>query len=187
MKRLVIAALAVATVCAVAGSALAAGNPGAVIFDNGSKIGPKSNTPSYGPEAYSYAQIGGEATFAGSKRVLNSAVVTLSSWACVDGSWQGNCVTPAGSTYSHPITLNIYDMGGQLLTSKTQTFDVAYRPSANPAKCAVPTKWYSTTEKTCFNGLAQDVTFTFDGSTTLPDTVRYGITYGTTHYGHPDW
>ena len=48
-----------------------------------------------------------------------------------------------------------------------------------------PTKWYSTTEKTCFNGMAQDVTFTFDGTTTLPDTVRYGITYGTSHHGYP--
>jgi hypothetical protein len=27
------------------------------------------------------------------------------------------------------------------------------------------------------------VTFTFDGTTTLPDTVLYGITYGTSHYG----
>ena len=31
--------------------------------------------------------------------------------------------------------------------------------------------------------LAQDVTFTFDGTTTLPATFRYGITYDTSHYG----
>ena len=123
----------------------------------------------------------------GSKRKLTNAVVTLSSWACVDGHGHG-CVTPAGAEYSLPITLNIYDTAtGALLASKTQTFDVSYRPSANPAKCGVgTTTWYSTAEKTCFNGFAQDVTFTFDGTTTLPNTVRYGITYGTSNYGAPD-
>jgi hypothetical protein len=101
----------------------------------------------------------------------------------VDGQWNSGCVTPAGAKYSLPITLNIYD-GGQLLATKTQTFDVSYRPSANAAKCPhAPTKWYSTTEKQCFNGLAQDVTFTFDGTTTLPNTVQYGITYRTSHHG----
>jgi hypothetical protein len=184
-KRLIVAALAATALVVVTGSALAAASQSAVIFDSTANTGPKSNLPSYGPEAYSAAQIGGQATFAGSKRKLSNAVVTLSSWACVDGHWtSGDCVTPPGAKYSLPITLNIYKMDGNLLTTKTQTFDVAYRPSATPAKCATtPTKWYSTTEKTCFNGLAQDVTFTFDGTTTLPDTVRYGITYGTSHYG----
>jgi hypothetical protein len=184
MKRLVIAALVVAAVGVIAGSALAAASQSGVIFDSTANIGPKSNLPSYGPEASSAAQIGGEVTLVGSKRKLNTAVVTLSSWACVDGHWNSGCVTPAGAKYSLPITLNIYRTDGQLLTSKTQMFDVSYRPSANAAKCPdAPTKWYSTTEKLCFNGLAQDVTFTFDGTKTLPNTVRYGITYGTSHHG----
>jgi hypothetical protein len=183
-KRLIVAALAATALVVVAGSALAAAGQSAVIFDSTAKTGPKSNLPSYGAEAYSFAQIGGEVELAGSKRKLTNAVVTLSSWACVEGAWNSGCVTPAGAKYSLPITLNIFD-GDQLLTSKTQTFDVSYRPSANPAKCAAdaPTKWYSTTEKQCFNGLAQNVTFTFDGTTTLPGKVRYGITYGTSHYG----
>jgi hypothetical protein len=156
-----------------------------LIFDSTANTGPKSNLPSYGPEAYSAAQIGGEVTFAGSKRKLSNAVVTLSSWACVDGNWNSGCVTPAGARYSLPITLNVYDANsGARLASKTQTFDVAYRPSANPVKCpTAQNKWYSTTEKLCFNGMAQNVTFTFDGTTTLPNTVRYGITYGTSHHG----
>jgi hypothetical protein len=183
-KRLIVAALAATALVVVAGSALAAASQSAVIFDSTVNTGPKSNLPSYGPEAYSAAQIGGEVTLAGTKRKLSSAVVTLSSWACVQGHWTSGCVTPTGAKYSLPITLNIYDASsGQLLTSKTQTFDVSYRPSANPAKCPVPTKWYSTTEKACFNGLAQNVTFTFDGTTTLPNTVRYGITYRTSHHG----
>ena len=67
--------------------------------------------------------------------------MTLSSWACVEGHWTGTpspCVTPTGAKYSLPITLNIYDgddATNELVASKTQTFDVAYRPSANPTKC----------------------------------------------------
>lgn len=193
-KRFTVVVLAATALLVIAGSALAAASQSAVIFDSITKTGPKANAPSYGPEAYSTTQIGGKATFAGSKRNLTSAIVTLSSWACVSGNWTGvvpgtqtpsPCATPTGAKYSLPITLNIYDgTSGDLVTSKTQTFDVAYRPSANAAKCPeAPTKWYSTTDKKCFNGLAQDVTFTFDGTKTLPATVRYGITYGTSHYG----
>ena len=50
MKRLVIAALAVATVCVVAGSALAAGNKSSVIFDSTNPNGPQTNMVSYGPD-----------------------------------------------------------------------------------------------------------------------------------------
>jgi hypothetical protein len=188
MKRLVIAALALVAVLAVAGSALGASSQSATIYDSTVNVGPKSNLSSDGLEATSAAQIGGNVTLQSSKRNLTSATVTLSSWACVNGHWDGkggSCVTPAGATYSLPITLNIYNDAGVLLTHKTQTFNVSYRPSANSAKCDVPTKWYSTTDKKCFSGLAQDVTFTFDGTTTLPDTFHYGIAYGTSHYGTP--
>ncbi len=117
-KRLIVAALAATALVVMTGSALAAAGQSAVIFDSTAKTGPKSNLPSYGPEAYSFAQIGGEATLAGSKRKLTNAVVTLSSWACVDGKWNSGCVTPAGAKYSLPITLNIYDTAGALLTSQ---------------------------------------------------------------------
>jgi hypothetical protein len=84
-KRLIVAVLAATALVVVTGSALAAASQSAVIFDSTVKTGPKSNVPSYGPEAYSTAQVGGEATLAGSKRKLTSAIVTLSSWACVQG------------------------------------------------------------------------------------------------------
>ena len=165
-----------------------AASQSAAIFDSTANTGPKSNLPSYGPEAYSAAQIGGQVTLPGFQAEAQQRhrhAQQLGMRGQVTGT--RHCVTPAGAKYSLPITLNIYNTtDGTLLTSKTQTFDVSYRPSANPAKCTgAPTKWYSTTEKKCFNGLAQDVTFTFDGTTTLPDTVRYGIAYGTSHYGSP--
>ena len=53
MKRLVIAALAVATVCVVAGSALAAsGIRSTVIFDSTDPNGAPTNQVSLGAEAY---------------------------------------------------------------------------------------------------------------------------------------
>ena len=187
MKRLVIAALALVAVFTVAGSALAASNQSATIYDSTVNVGPKSNLSSDGLEATAAAQIGGNVTLqSSSKRNLTSATVTLSSWACPTGHWDGNggsCITPVGAKYSLPITLNIYNDENEFLAHQTQTFAVSYRPSANPAKCDVPTKWYSTTDKKCFSGLAQDVTFTFDGTTRLPGTFHYGIAYGTSHYG----
>jgi hypothetical protein len=196
MKRLVIAALALVSVFAVAGSALAASSQSATIYDSTVNTGPKSNLPSDGLEANSAAQIGSQVNLQSPKRHLTSATVTLSSWACKSGHWSGHdsagnpapCVTPTGATYSLPIMLNIYNSDGTLLTSKQQAFNVAYRPSANPAKCpSAPTKWWSTTDKQCYNGLAQDVTFTFDGTKSLPDHFSYGIAYGTSHYGSPSY
>jgi hypothetical protein len=192
MKRLFTAALALVAVFVVAGSALAASSQSATIYDSTGNVGPKSNIPSDGLEANSAGQIGSQVNLQGSsKRHLTSATVTLSSWACKSGHWSGNpapCVTPSGATYALPMTLNIYNPDGTLLTSKQQTFNVAYRPSANPAKCpSAPTKWYSTTDKQCYNGLAQDVTFTFDGTKSLPNQFTYGIAYGTSHYGSPSY
>ena len=194
MKRLVIAALALAAVFTVAGSALAASSQSATIFDSTVNVGPKSNLSSDGLEATSAAQIGGEVTLQGSsKRNLTSATVTLSSWACVDGHHGRHrhpCVTPTGATYSLPITLNIYKTTGD--APDVQAADVRRRvpPVRQSHEVRLPswrqpTKWYSTTDKKCFNGLAQDVTFTFDGTKSLPDNFRYGITYGTSHYGSP--
>ena len=63
MKRLVIAALAVATVCVVAGSALAADDKTSVIFDSIDPNGPPTNMASYGPAPYSFESIGDQITF----------------------------------------------------------------------------------------------------------------------------
>ena len=64
MRRLVIAALGVAPVCVVAGSALdASGTRASVIFDSTSPNGPATNQLSYGPQAYSFKTIGDEIGF----------------------------------------------------------------------------------------------------------------------------
>jgi hypothetical protein len=166
------------------GEAAAAGN---VIFDNTAASLP-SNLPSYGPEAYSYTEWGGGATFAGTARKLSTATVTMSSWACQSGSWDAGCVTTPGATYDVPITFSVYAVGtgnvvGTLITSKTQTFAIPYRPSADTTNCsATPTKWFDST--TCFNGKAVNITFTFPAGTTLPGAAIFGVTFSTRDSGY---
>jgi hypothetical protein len=195
MRRLVIAALALLAVCAVAGTALA-GIKSSTIYNSTAPNGGPTNLPSYGPEAYSFKTIGDQINFAGTARTLSSATVTMSSWACQTGSWNSNCITEAGATFSQEITLNIFDAATYTaglstpIATSTKTFEIPYRPSTSP-KCldlvspdgAIrPDGWYSPSSKSCKNGLANDVTFNFS-NVTLPDAVVYEISYDTNNYG----
>jgi hypothetical protein len=184
-KRLMfLAALVAAAITVIAGSAMAGGAPvkASVVYNSTVANGPPANIPSLGAEAYSFSEIGNAVTLAGSARHLTSVTVTMSSWACVSGSWYAHtCSTPTGSTFAQEITLNIYDASGIQIATSTQTFDVSYRPSAS-SKCT-DGRWYSSGTKTCFNGLADDVTFNFSG-VTLPNDIQYGIAYNTSHHGY---
>jgi hypothetical protein len=190
-KRLMfLAALVVAAITVIAGSAMAGGAPvkASVVYNSVIPNGPPANLPSVGAEAYAFDEFGNAITLTGTARHLKSVTVTLSSWACVQGTWiGGDCSTPTGSTFSQPITLNIYNAStdggltpGSLITSSTQTFAVPYRPSASP-NCTAG-RWYSPGTKSCFNGLADNVTFSFSGEI-LPESVVYGIVYNTRDFG----
>lgn len=143
------------------------------------------NVPSLGFEATSTSEFGGQVQFAGTDRYNPTVTVLMSSWACQSGHWtSGDCVTTPGETYSHPITLNIYNVGagnsvGSLIVSKTQTFDLFYRPSSDIANCD-DGKWSDGT--TCYNGYAFPISFNLAG-TVLPDKVIIGVAYNTSHYG----
>jgi hypothetical protein len=193
MRRLAIAVAVVAAVAISAGTALAAGTKTSVIYDSSAKSGPPSNLPSAGPEAYAFWKMFERIDFVAGPRKLSNVTVTLSSWACVSGAWYSDdCSTPAGATFPQAVTLEIYDArawqdtGGNTppIASSTQTFNIPYRPSASP-QCTGGNagKWYSAGTKTCFNGLANDVTFNFGSTITLPNSVVYAISYNTTHYG----
>jgi ABC-type oligopeptide transport system substrate-binding subunit len=69
---------------AMVGTASATTSTPAVVYDSTVSPLPPS-LPSEGPEAYSFAQMGNEVTLAGTNRVLNSATVTLTDWACQYG------------------------------------------------------------------------------------------------------
>jgi hypothetical protein len=157
-----------------------------------SAVNNPGNLPSVGAEAYAFNEFGNQVTLAGTNRHLDSVVVTLSSWGCVSGHWNtGDCATPNNATFATPMTLNIYNapvagssVHGSLIASLTQSYDIPYRPSASK-QCVGGNvgEWYDRDLKTCFNGLATDITFAFN-NTTLPSSVVYGIAYNTTHYGY---
>ena len=169
-------------------SSPAAAKKPAIIYN--SVVTGVGNLPSVGAEAYSFNEFGNAVTFAGKNRRLTHAVVSMSSWGCKTGTWHtDDCVTPAGATFSEPITLNIYGPStdglnpGALITSVTQTFKIPLRPSAS-TKCGTTGEWYDTTHKTCNNGKLVNLTFTIGGK--VPNRAIYGITYNTSHYGyHP--
>lgn len=148
------------------------------------------NLPSVAFAANQAEQFGDRVQFAGTSRTLTTVVQGMSSWGCESGNWNlGDCFTTPGATFSHPITLNIYDVGvdyevGTLIGSVTQTFAIPYRPSADNTNCtgADAGKWYHAASATCFNGLATTITFNLSGLN-VPNEVIYGIEYNTTAYG----
>lgn len=158
---------------------------GEVIYDAISPVLP-SNYASLGYEATSTSALGDKITFAaGTSRNLKQVAVTLSSWACESGDWTTQCVTTPGATFTHPLTFNIYSVAadgtvGTLLGSRTQTFTIPYRPSADPT-CAGGQAWRDT-DGVCWNGYNYVVVFDFTG-VTVPDTIIYSVAYDTQHYG----
>ena len=144
------------------------------------------NLPSEGFESDSVTELGNEIDLASAGQELSSVVVTMSSWAC--GNWAAvgspPCTTTPGSTYPVPITLYIYNVGagntlGSSIADDTQTFNIPFRPSADPSACpSETTAWYDAAAGKCYNGL--DTNITFNGSLfstpniTLPGSIIYG-------------
>jgi hypothetical protein len=177
-------------------------NTDPTIYDSTVEPNP-GNLASESFEATQTSEFGNQITFAGTARVLDNVVVQMSSWGCESGSWSAdNCTTTPGSTFTEPITLNIYNVGagnsvGTLITSDTPTFSIPYRPTADAnyaTDCAataaaedVPVSdfdgtWYDAALNSCFNGYLTNITFNF-GHVVLPSNVIYGIAYNTSDYG----
>jgi len=147
-----------------------------------------SNVPSQAYEATSTSEFGGQIGLAGTNRTNPTVKVLMSSWACQAGTWNNdNCVSASNATFTHPVTLNIYSVGasnsvGSLLASKTQTFTMPYRPSADDTNCtgANAGEWYDGTS--CYNGKAFTISFDFTG-VTLPNDAIVTAAYNTSDYG----
>ena len=129
---------------------------------------------------------------------LTSATVIVDSQACQSGSG-ASCLTTSGATFSVPITFTIYSPGptagsvGGVLASETKSFNVPYRPSADPMECAATTssiftgysndgtQWFDPATGSCYYGLTYAATFTnftfASSSHVLPTTVVYGVSY----------
>lgn len=146
------------------------------------------NVISLGFEATATTEFGDEVGLSGSARGLQSMSVVLSSWGCETGHWGDPpappCVTTPGATFDVPMTFTVYadnaGVPGAVLAQQTQTFAVAYRPSASPL--CTSGKWYNSKDKTCYNGFPQIVQMNFTG-VTLPSQVIWSVSYNTTHYG----
>ena len=145
------------------------------------------NVVSIGYEADSTSEFGDRIQFASGGRKLFTVTQTMSSWGCQAGHWYSNdCVSLPGSTFTHPLTLNIYNVGagnsvGTLIGSVTQTFAIPYRPSAS-AGCS-DGRWFNPADSTCYNGYATNVTFNL-GGLVVPNQVIYSIAYNTSHSGY---
>lgn len=114
---------------------------------------------------------------------LYSIAVAMSSWACETGSSgaENNCASTANSAFDHPITINIYNDSGALLATRTQTFAIPYRPSADPA---CPEGRWKASDGGCHNALAFMISFDLHAlKVTLPDTFVYEVVYNTSTHG----
>ncbi|HWD52343.1 MAG TPA: hypothetical protein VG412_08080 [Acidimicrobiales bacterium] len=170
-------------------SAGAAGSP--VLYN--SIVSPlPGNVVSQSFEATETSEFGNAINIGPSSGPLSNVVVTMSSWGCQTGHWTNDtCATAPGSTFSTPITLNLYSLGangavGSLIGTDTQTFAIPYRPSADNVHCtgAQSGEWYDAAEAACHNGLAVNITFDFSGQhLALPSSLIYGIQYNTSDYG----
>lgn len=176
---------------AVADSSNNDGQNGGVIYN--SVLTPlPGNLPSQPFEAQQVSEFGNAVNFSGgSNHTISKVVVTMSSWGCASGSWSLNtCSTPEDASFSVPITLNVYGPStdginpGAKIISITKTFDINYRPSASPMCTGSDAgKWYDKSSKTCFNGLAQNITFNVK-NVRVGTSAIFGIAYNTTHYGY---
>ena len=147
------------------------------------------NYPSQPYQAQQTAEFGDHIQLAGTARLLDSVMITMSSWACESGSWTAkNCVTTPGAGYTHPLTLNIYRVDesggtpvtGALLATVTQDTFIPYRPSSDPA-CTSNGGWGAN----CFNGYAFNVTFDMSRlDLVLPDEIIYGLAFNTQTWGY---
>jgi hypothetical protein len=147
------------------------------------------NVASYSYESWGVAEAGDGIEFStNGNQLLDNARVVVSSWACQTGTgWAAEntvpCVTTPGSTFSMPITLNIYDPNDDMsvVASKTQTFNIPFRPSTNP-ECEATVNGQGWGED-CFLGLAHIIKFDLTG-VVAPDEIVYGVAYNTSSYGY---
>jgi hypothetical protein len=144
---------------------------------------------------------------------LTTVTVSLTNWSCendfdlVDGVWVPNragneaCVTTPGSGFTHPITLNLYNVYhsgeypavGTLLASKTINATIPFRPSYDSVQCSANSPendipfggtWFDPVQNKCVHGRAFTIDFDFTADNfVLPSEIIFGIAYNTSSYG----
>jgi hypothetical protein len=142
--------------------------------------------PAQNFEAAFAAEFGNQVELTGTDRILVSVTVGMVTWAYWSKYNATGTPTPS---WSHPITLNVYaanadDSPGSLLGSVTQTFDIPWRAEPDAVNCPGGTRWYSTADTLCHNGVAFSASFDFSAQgLTLPDRVVFGVAFNTQSAG----
>jgi len=145
------------------------------------------NVTSLGYQATQTSEFGDLIQFDGTSRTLSRVTLTMSDWALASDypAFPGS----SGPTWSHPLTLNLYNVDnsgpnpapGTLIATRTQTFAIPWRPVADPT-CPGGTAWRAS-DGNCYNGLAFTVAFDFPG-TTVPNQIIYGVAFNTQTWGY---
>ena len=182
----VIVALAAAGL--VAGAVAPASAVTTLVYDSIPVSSPGSY-PSIGYQATSTNELADLVTLGGTDRALSSVTVGLTNWACESWAAATPCVTTPGSSFTHLITLNLYEVDnsganpvvGDVILSVTEGKTIPFRPSAD-ANCTGG-KWFDGV--TCNSGYAFNVTFDLSGAAPVVGSdVIVGIAYNTQHRGY---
>jgi len=175
------------TVAAVAAIVPAAGN--AEVVYNNFPVPAEKNISSVGFEATSTAELGGEVGLpALTARRNPTVIVGMSTWACQTGTWyDNNCKSAAGSKFTEPVTLNIYEVGpgdtvGAKLASSTATFEMPYRPSASK-HCTTGDAKGGYAPPACFHGKLFKIKFKLSGFVLPAEEVLVSVSYNTSDFG----
>jgi hypothetical protein len=164
-----------------------------IVFAKKDKL--SSYISSLGFECCSTDEFGDAINLSASAARVEQVSVVLSSWGCQFGTWVSGCTTSTGATFSEPITLKIYSVtqdsnnnpkAGQVLVQQTKTFDIPYRPSADP-RCQGPNAgaFVGKFDKECDNGLSYKATFNVKiPKTSLPQQVIATVAYNTSDSGY---
>ncbi len=152
---------------------------------------------STGFQARQVAELGDHIAFSGTARRLDSAVVTVVSWAY--RSRENYSAYGDANSWSHPLTLNIYSVVnkttiGTRLGTVTKTFDIPWRPEPNPVGCpggqsdGFGFQWQlpgAAVNASCFGGRAMHATFDLRSlNLTVSDEIIWGLAFNTRNYGY---
>ena len=183
----------------ITGLAINQPNPAApsptIIYNSIPAVPLSSNFTSYGFDADQLSEFGSGANLATAGQ-LDTVSFVLKSYGCgTSGSWTnspGPCVTTLPATFSLPITLHVYAVGGPpnyvgaLLATQTQTFNIPYRPSTSPSCTGTsrPADFVDPVSGVCVPGLANEITFNVPAGVTVPSPAIFTVAFNTTSYGY---
>jgi hypothetical protein len=148
--------------------------------------------PSAGAEALAFNQLGNEVILTKASTVVKVSVsVTMTDFSCQTGSGvtsprqqeprsQRRSPSPLYKHSTTDATAGEVTPGAQI-TKATKTFNIKFRPSADPT-CADPSK-FKGSDNACHSALDQNVVWDLPKNTKLPATVVWGISYNTDNSG----